>query len=94
MVEKNKKVKDWYLEAFPKAQLGKEINSDVTFKQLYEMLLEREAIYNYIGNDSVVRKGFLKSWRKYIIPILKQYMNFGCTVTPTMFGKKNNNYDF
>lgn len=58
--EKNKKVKDWYLEAFPKDQLGKEIDAEITFKQLYEMLLVREGIYNYIGNDSVVRERIFK----------------------------------
>lgn len=58
--ERNNRVKDWYIQAFPNDQLGEEINNEVTFKQLYEMLLVGEEIYNHTANDSVVRKRIFK----------------------------------
>lgn len=40
--QSNKRVKDWYISNYPDDELGKELNSKITFHQLMECLKERK----------------------------------------------------
>lgn len=47
-------VRNWYMENYPDDELGEEINSDASFKDVYEHL---ENIYDIIGvGDSIIRE--------------------------------------
>lgn len=58
-------LKDWYLKEYPDDELGKELNSDITLKDVYVYLSvyggdgnnEYKDLYDYIGvGDSIVRE--------------------------------------
>lgn len=51
-------VKHWYENEFPTDELGKEINPDLTFDEIY---LRPEKIYILIGvSDSIIRERIFK----------------------------------
>lgn len=51
------KIKNWYVEAYPTDELGAEIDSKVSFKDLQEALKTSECVYSVIGvDDSLVRE--------------------------------------
>lgn len=50
-------IKDWYTGNYETDELGEEINSTVTFNDLYNALLNNKDIYNLIGvSDSLIRE--------------------------------------
>jgi len=54
---KNESIKSWYLSSFPTDELGKDINSNITFQNALDCLLNREDMYEFIGVfDSIVRE--------------------------------------
>lgn len=51
------KIKNYYLDAFPNDELGKDINPDATFIGLTSALSDGDDVYDYIGvGDSIVRE--------------------------------------
>ena len=51
------KVKDWYTNKFSIDTLGKEIDADLTFEQLFEAMDNYEDVYKTIGVfDSLIRE--------------------------------------
>lgn len=50
-------IREWYMDAFPTDELGKDINPAATFDGLYSTLNAQDDPYNYIGvGDSVIRE--------------------------------------
>ena len=50
-------VKEWYLEAYPTDECGHYISDNATFRGVYSALLNKEDVYDYIGEcDSVIRE--------------------------------------
>lgn len=51
-------IKTWYMKNFPEDDLGSEINSNVTFNDLFDTLDARQSVYKLLGNsiDSVIRE--------------------------------------
>lgn len=55
------KVKEWYRETYPTDDLGKEINNEVTFENVFVGLDNYQDIYDIIGvGDSVIRERVFK----------------------------------
>jgi len=53
----NTKVKSWYMMEYPTDTLGKEINSRITFDDVFRALDSYKDIYKLLGvDDSVVRE--------------------------------------
>lgn len=51
------RIKDFYTTLNPDDDLGKEINPDITFKDLYKALLDHKEIYDVIGvGDTLIRE--------------------------------------
>ena len=52
------KIKNWYIEKYPKDKLGQEINPNVTFEDLFEALDTYKDVYEVLGGniDSLIRK--------------------------------------
>lgn len=51
------KIKEWYRKTFPTDELGKELNSKLTFQDLFDVLDARKSVYDNVGvADSVVRE--------------------------------------
>lgn len=51
------KIRDWYLIKYPNDDIGKEIDANVTFDDLFDCLDNYRSVYKCIGvNDSVVRE--------------------------------------
>lgn len=54
---KNTNVKKWYCRAFPSDDVGRHLNSEITFKDLYTTIKSGLDFYNTIGaGDSLVRE--------------------------------------
>lgn len=50
-------IKDWYIKTYPTDELGKELNSKVTFYDLFEALDNYQDIYNLLEvEDSIIRE--------------------------------------
>lgn len=50
-------VKEWYAQAYPSDDLGKEINGAVTFEDLFTALDTYQDVYEVLGVfDSIVRE--------------------------------------
>ena len=51
-------IKQFYLEKYPKDELGNEINEDITFVQLLDNLYTSDDVYDCIGQgcDSIIRE--------------------------------------
>ena len=57
MVERNIKIRDWYMKEFPSDSLGQEIDSSVSFQDLFNALDDYKDVYAVIGvGDSVIRE--------------------------------------
>lgn len=53
--QSNKRVKDWYISNYPNDELGKELNSKITFHQLMECLKKRKNYNSKLGTrDSLI----------------------------------------
>ena len=51
------KVKEWYLETYPTDECGHFLSDNATFRGLYNALLNKDDVYDYIGEgDSVIRE--------------------------------------
>ena len=51
------RIKDFYTTLYSDDDLGKEINPDITFKDMYNALLDHKEIYEVIGvGDSIIRE--------------------------------------
>ena len=52
------KIKDWYMKTFPEDEVGKTLNDDVTFLDLFDCLDHYHDVYDCLGGDadSVVRE--------------------------------------
>lgn len=51
------KIRDFYMEAFPTDELGKDINGNATFQDAYECLQVGFNFYAFLGvSDSIVRE--------------------------------------
>ena len=51
------KIRTWYVEAYPSDDLGKEINPEATFRNLFDALDAYQDVYAMLGvGDSVVRE--------------------------------------
>ena len=51
------KIRDFYMEAFPTDELGKDINGGVDFNDAYECLQVGYDFYSFLGvSDSIVRE--------------------------------------
>ena len=52
----DKKVKDWYISSYPNDDLGQELDSSLTFEELYHAMKMGDDVYTTIGcGDSIVR---------------------------------------
>jgi hypothetical protein len=55
--DKDMKIKEFYLEAYPTDELGLELNETPTFSGLLNQLIVDGDVYHYIGvSDSVIRE--------------------------------------
>jgi hypothetical protein len=55
--DKDMKIKEFYLEAYPTDELGLELNETPTFSGLLNQLIIGGDVYRYIGvSDSVIRE--------------------------------------
>lgn len=53
----NLKVKKWYMDTYKTDELGKELNSLITFKDVFNTLDSYQDIYKLLGvDDSIVRE--------------------------------------
>lgn len=53
------KIKNWYIEEYPEDELGQEIDSNVTFEDLFEALDTYKDVYEVLGGyeiDSLIRE--------------------------------------
>lgn len=51
------KIKDFYMEAYPTDELGKDIHGDITFQDAFECLQAGFNFYTFLGaQDSIVRE--------------------------------------
>ena len=51
------KIRDFYMEAFPTDELGKDINGNATFQDAFECLQVGFNFYTFLGvDDSIVRE--------------------------------------
>ena len=51
------KVRDWYVNAYPTDDMGRDIKESVTFGGVKECLRDGVDVYGYIGvSDSIVRE--------------------------------------
>lgn len=51
------RIKDWYCKEYPTDELGVEINSEITFEDLFIMLDTDKDIYEALGvGDSIIRE--------------------------------------
>lgn len=56
-VDENSKIRDWYLEAYPKDDMGEDIKPNITFYGLYDCLNNKKEVYAFLGvEDSVIRE--------------------------------------
>ena len=56
-IEITAKIKPWYQENFPSDELGEYLSDTVTFKDLFDGLLEHKDVYDVLcAGDSVVRE--------------------------------------
>lgn len=54
---KGEGIKKWYMRSYPTDELGEELNDDVTFKDLWDALNNKQDVYEIMGvADSVVRE--------------------------------------
>lgn len=59
------KIKDWYLSEYPEDELGKDINENVTFDDLFECLDNYRDVYEFIEvYDSLVRERIFSALSK------------------------------
>lgn len=56
------KIKDWYLTTYESDSMGLEINSDITFADLFHVLDRGQNVYDFLGvEDSTIReRAFVK----------------------------------
>lgn len=53
----NENIRDFYMNAYPTDEFGSEIDPEITFYDLYDVMSEGEDVYNWIGvHDSVIRE--------------------------------------
>ena len=51
------KIRTWYVEAYPSDNVGREINPDVTFRDMFDALDSYQDIYKLLGcGDNVIRE--------------------------------------
>lgn len=54
---KEQRIREWYANEYPTDGRGEEINSDVTFEDLFAALNTYKPVSNVLGvNDSIVRE--------------------------------------
>lgn len=50
-------VRKWYMSEFPTDDLGAEIPETVTFRGIFNAILNKQDVYDYIGvGDSIIRE--------------------------------------
>ena len=53
----DKGIKEWYLEKYNTDDMGAEINENITFTELYVILITKNNFYEAVGSgDSVIRE--------------------------------------
>ena len=53
----NKKVREWYMQTYTDDELGKEINDNLTFNDVFNVLNTHKDIYKTLGViDSIIRE--------------------------------------
>lgn len=56
-VTEHTKIRDWYVQAYPTDDLGLEIDSHITFLDVFDALDHYQDVYQTIGvGDSVIRE--------------------------------------
>lgn len=53
----NTKIREWYMNTYPTDDVGKEINAEVTFYDLFKALDTYKDVYDTLGvTDSLIRE--------------------------------------
>lgn len=56
-ITKNTRIKDWYIKEYSTDELGVEINNEITFEDLFNVLDTYKDVYEALGVwDSIVRE--------------------------------------
>ena len=56
-ITENTRIKEWYIKEYPEDELGIEINNEITFEDLLNVLDTHKDVYEALGvGDSIIRE--------------------------------------